>query len=49
MSTIDIKARQINFMVVYYGTVLGVKTTNIRYIHAKSNPMLVGKLLSLET
>lgn len=49
MSTIDIKARQINCKLVYYGTGMGGKTTNLRYIHAKSNPKLRGKLLSLET
>jgi hypothetical protein len=49
MSTIDIKARQINCKIVYYGTGLGGKTTNLRVIHKKSNPKLRGKLLSLET
>jgi len=49
MSTIDIKTRQINCKLVYYGTGMGGKTTNIRYIHAKSNPKLRGKLLLLET
>jgi signal recognition particle receptor subunit beta len=49
MSTIDIKTRQINCKIVYYGTGLGGKTTNLRVIHKKSNPKLRGKLLSLET
>jgi mutual gliding-motility protein MglA len=49
MATIDIKARQINCKVVYYGTGMGGKTTNLRYIHQKTNPKLRGKLLSLET
>ncbi len=49
MSTIDIKARQINCKLVYYGTGMGGKTTNLRVIHKKSNPKLRGKLLSLET
>jgi mutual gliding-motility protein MglA len=49
MATIDIKARQINCKLVYYGTGLGGKTTNLRYIHAKTNPKQRGKLLSLET
>lgn len=49
MATIDIKARQINCKIVYYGTGLGGKTTNLRYIHQKTNPKQRGKLLSLET
>ena len=38
MANIDIKARQINCKLVYYGTGLGGKTTNLRYIHEKTNP-----------
>jgi signal recognition particle receptor subunit beta len=49
MPTIDIKARQINCKLVYYGTGLGGKTTNLRHIHKKTNPKLRGKLVSLET
>ena len=49
MANIDIKARQINCKLVYYGTGLGGKTTNLRYIHEKTNPKQKGKLLSLET
>jgi mutual gliding-motility protein MglA len=49
MATIDIKARQINCKIVYYGTGLGGKTTNLRYVHQKTNPKQRGKLLSLET
>jgi hypothetical protein len=49
MANIDIKARQINCKLVYYGTGLGGKTTNLRYIHEKTNPKQRGKLLSLET
>jgi mutual gliding-motility protein MglA len=49
MATIDIKTRQINCKLVYYGTGMGGKTTNLRYIHQKTNPKLRGKLLSLET
>lgn len=49
MATIDIKARQINCKIVYYGTGLGGKTTNLRFIHHKTNPKQRGKLLSLET
>ena len=49
MPTIDIKARQINCKLVYYGTGLGGKTTNLRHIHKKTNPKQRGKLVSLET
>jgi signal recognition particle receptor subunit beta len=49
MATIDIKARQINCKIVYYGTGLGGKTTNLRVIHKKTHPKQRGKLLSLET
>jgi signal recognition particle receptor subunit beta len=49
MPTIDVKTRQINCKIVYYGTGLGGKTTNLRVIHKKTNPKARGKLLSLET
>jgi signal recognition particle receptor subunit beta len=49
MATIDVKARQINCKLVYYGTGMGGKTTNLRYIYQKTNPKQRGKLLSLET
>jgi signal recognition particle receptor subunit beta len=49
MAVIDIKTRQINCKLVYYGTGLGGKTTNLRYIHKKTNPKQRGELLSLET
>jgi signal recognition particle receptor subunit beta len=49
MAVIDIKARQINCKLVYYGTGFGGKTTNLRFIHKKTNPKQRGQLLSLET
>ena len=49
MATIDVKSRQINCKLVYYGTGMGGKTTNLRYIYKKTNPKQRGKLLSLET
>ena len=49
MSKIDIKAKQINCKLVFYGTGMGGKTTNLRYIHKKTNPKQRGKLMSLET
>jgi signal recognition particle receptor subunit beta len=49
MAVIDIKARQINCKLVYYGTGFGGKTTNLRFIHKKTNPKQRGQLVSLET
>lgn len=49
MPTIDVKNRQLNCKLVYYGTGLGGKTTNLRCIHKKTNPKMRGKLISLET
>ncbi len=49
MSTIDTKARQINCKLVYYGTGMGGKTTNLKVIHERTNPKQRGKLISLET
>lgn len=49
MSRIDTKARQINCKLVYYGTGMGGKTTNLKVIHQKTDPKQRGKLLSLET
>jgi signal recognition particle receptor subunit beta len=49
MAVIDIKARQINCKIVYYGTGFGGKTTNLRHIHKKTNPKQRGDLLSLQT
>jgi signal recognition particle receptor subunit beta len=49
MAAIDIKTRQINCKIVYYGTGFGGKTTNLRHIHKKTNPKQRGDLLSLQT
>jgi len=49
MPNIDIKKRIINCKLVYYGTGMGGKTTNLRQIHQKTNPAQRGKLMSLET
>ena len=49
MPTIDVKERRVNCKLVYYGTGMGGKTTNLRQIHKKTNPKQRGKLLSLET
>src|SRR5512136_2398327 len=49
MPIIDVKSRQLNCKLVYYGTGMGGKTTNLRCIHKKTNPKMRGKLISLET
>jgi hypothetical protein len=49
MPVIDAKKRQLICKLVYYGTGLGGKTTNLRHIHTKSKPQMRGKLISLET
>ena len=49
MPNIDVKERLLNIKLVYYGTGMGGKTTNLRYIHMKTKPEQRGKLLSLET
>jgi signal recognition particle receptor subunit beta len=46
---INWKLREINLKIVYYGPALGGKTTNLRYIHAKTNPDIRGELVSLQT
>jgi mutual gliding-motility protein MglA len=49
MPNIDIKKRELGCKIVYYGTGLGGKTTNLRLIHQKTNPKMRGKMISLET
>jgi len=46
---INWKLREINLKVVYYGPALSGKTTNLQTIHAKTNPNIRGKLVSLKT
>lgn len=46
---INWKLREINLKIVYYGPALSGKTTNLRYIHAKTNPEIRGELVSLQT
>ncbi|RLC70564.1 MAG: gliding-motility protein MglA [Chloroflexi bacterium] len=46
---INWKLREINLKIVYYGPALSGKTTNLQYIHAKSNPKIRGDLVSLKT
>jgi signal recognition particle receptor subunit beta len=46
---INIKLREINLKIVYYGPALSGKTTNLEFIHAKLKPELRGDLISLKT
>ena len=46
---INWKLREINLKIVYYGPALSGKTTNLQYIHAKTNPNIRGDLVSLKT
>ena len=49
MPFIDVKKHLLQCKIVYYGTGMGGKTTNLRVIHSKTDPKMRGKLLSLET
>jgi signal recognition particle receptor subunit beta len=49
MSMINYASREINCKVVYYGTGLGGKTTNLEHIHSRVNPETRGKMISLAT
>jgi signal recognition particle receptor subunit beta len=46
---INWKLREINLKIVYYGPALSGKTTNLQYIHDKTNPKIRGELVSLKT
>jgi len=43
------KLRELNLKIVYYGPAMSGKTTNLQYIHARTNPKLRGELVSLKT
>jgi signal recognition particle receptor subunit beta len=49
MSMINYASREINCKLVYYGTGLGGKTTNLEYIYSRVNPETKGKMISLAT
>jgi small GTP-binding protein len=49
MSFINYAAREINVKIVFYGSGLCGKTTNLQYIFEKSSPQQKGKLISLAT
>jgi len=49
MSMINYASREINCKVVYYGSGLGGKTTNLEYVYSRVNPDNKGKMISLAT
>ncbi len=49
MTMINYASREINCKIVYYGTGLGGKTTNLEYVYSKVNPDSKGKMISLAT
>jgi signal recognition particle receptor subunit beta len=49
MSIINLQTKEINIKIVYYGTGLGGKTTNLKYIYSQLSPITRGDLISLAT
>ena len=49
MSMINYASREINCKIVYYGTGLGGKTTNLEYVYSRVSPNTKGKMISLAT
>jgi len=49
MVQLNAAARELTIKVVYYGPGLSGKTTNLQQIHARLNPEVRGRLLSVET
>lgn len=49
MALVNYAQREINCKIVYYGTGLGGKTTNLKYIHGQLAPTTRGELISLAT
>ncbi len=49
MSLINYASREINCKIVYYGTELGGKATNLEYVYSKVNPEAKGKMIFLAT
>ncbi|MGW8322726.1 MAG: GTP-binding protein [Thermodesulfobacteriota bacterium] len=49
MSMINYASREINCKVVYYGSGLGGKTTNLEYVYSRVSPGTKGKMISLAT
>lgn len=49
MALINYASREINCKIVYYGTGLGGKTTNLEFIHKQVPPQARGEMVSLAT
>lgn len=49
MSFLNHMAREVNCKIVYYGPGLCGKTTNLQFIHDRTNPAARGKMISLAT
>ena len=49
MALINYSSREINCKIVYYGTGLGGKTTNLEFIHKQAPPQMRGEMVSLAT
>jgi mutual gliding-motility protein MglA len=49
MALINYPKKEIVYKVVYYGTGLGGKTTNLRYLHANLDPSVRGELVTVAT
>ncbi len=49
MSIVNLQTKEISVKIVYYGTGLGGKTTNLKYIHSQVSPVSRGELISLAT
>jgi signal recognition particle receptor subunit beta len=49
MAMINLSTREIVCKIVYYGTGLGGKTTNLKYIHSQLSPTARGELITLAT
>src|SRR3954464_11412665 len=49
MSMINYASREINCKIVYYGSGLGGKTTNLEHVYGKGQADTRGKLISLPT
>lgn len=46
---INWKLRELNLKIVYYGPALSGKTTNLQFIHDRTDPRLRGEMVSLKT
>ncbi len=49
MAVLNLKDKTINCKIVYYGTGLGGKTSNLKYIHSQLAPCTRSELISLAT